>query len=100
MPSKQSAILTLCADMNNDIDTILDAASKGECKRPPLVEPFCKAAAAKSSPSMPQAEKVGIKVNLMDNVEAEAATLKSSQQPLDELTIVRLLSLETNSRDQ
>ncbi len=43
----------LHAEINNYIGTTHGTASKGECECPPLVEPFCKAAAARSLPLMP-----------------------------------------------
>ena len=83
----------LHAYMNSDIGATLGAASEGECKRPLLVEPCGKAAAARSSPSMPQVERVGIKVNLMDDFEAKAANLESSKQPSDELKMPQRMNL-------
>jgi hypothetical protein len=38
-------------------------------------------------------ERVGIKVNLMDDFEAEAATLKSTRQPSDELKMPQYVNL-------
>jgi hypothetical protein len=55
----------LHADTNRDTHATLGAASKGECKRPPFVEPFGEAAAARSLSTMPQMKRVGIKVNLL-----------------------------------
>jgi hypothetical protein len=68
----------LSAEISNDIGATLGTASKGEFECPPLVEPFGKAAAARSLPLMPHTERAGIRVNLMDDFEAEAANLDSS----------------------
>ncbi len=65
----------LHAEINKDIGATLGTASEGECERPPLVEPFGKAAAAMSLPLLPKTERVGIRVNLMNDFEAEAANL-------------------------
>jgi hypothetical protein len=88
----------LRAEINKDIGTTLGTASKGECKCPPLVEPFGKAAAARSLPLMPQTERVGIRVNLMDDFEAEAVNLDSSKQPLDELRMPQRMNLHKLGR--
>jgi hypothetical protein len=42
---------------------------------------------------MPQTERVGIKVDLLDDFEAEAANLGSSQTPSDELRMPQHMNL-------
>jgi hypothetical protein len=79
--------------INKDLGATLGTASKGECKCSLLVEPFGKAAAARSSPLMPRMERVDIRVDLMDDFEAEAANLDSSKQPSDELRMPQRMSL-------
>ncbi len=94
MPDQHGTVANnLRAKINKDINATLGTASKGECKRPPLVEPFGKATAARSLPLMPQTERVGIRVNLMDAFEAEAANLDSPKQPLDELRMPQRVNL-------
>jgi hypothetical protein len=83
----------LCAEINKDIGATLGTASEGEWECPPLVEPFSKATAARSLPLMPQMERVGIRVNLMDDFEAEAANLDSSKQPSDEVRMPQRMNL-------
>ncbi len=94
MPDQHSTVANnLCADINRDIGATLGAASEGECKCPLLVKTFGKAAAARSLPPMPQTERVGIRVNLIDDFEAEAANLDSSKQPSDELRMPQCVNL-------
>jgi hypothetical protein len=94
VPDQHGAVANnLHADITTDIGATLDAASTGECKHPPLIEPFSKAAAARSLSLSPQVERVGIKVNLMQDFEAEATNLESSKQPLDELKMPQRVNL-------
>ncbi len=54
MPDQHGTVANnLRAEINKDIGTTLGTASKGKRKRPPFVEPFGKAAAARSLPLMP-----------------------------------------------
>jgi hypothetical protein len=94
VPDQHGTVVNnLCAEINNDIGATLGTASEGECKHPPLVEPFGKAAAVRPLLLMPRTERVGIRVNLMDDFEAEAANLDSSKQPLDELRMPQCMNL-------
>jgi hypothetical protein len=74
IPDQHGAVANnLHADTNRNIGTTIDAASEGECAHPMLIEPFGETAAVMSSSPMPQMERMGIKVNLLDDFEAEAA---------------------------
>jgi hypothetical protein len=94
VPDWHSTVVNnLRTEINNDIGATLGTASEGECECPPLVEPFGKAAAVRPLPLMPQTERVGIRVNLMDDFEAEAANFDSSKHPLDELRMPQRMNL-------
>jgi len=69
-----------------DIGATLNTASEGERKHSSLAESFAKDAAAKSLSEVPRGtERVGIKVNLLGDFEAEAATDTSKSTSSDEL---------------
>jgi hypothetical protein len=64
------------ADFNPNIGTNLAVASKGECNNLSQVESsFSKAAAVRPSQDVSPAGSVGIKVNLMKDFDAKAATM-------------------------
>jgi hypothetical protein len=99
VPYQHGAVVNnLRAEINNDMGAILGIASKGECKHPPLVEPFGKAAAVRPLPLMPRTERVGIRVNLIDDFEAEATNLDSSNQPSNELRMPQRVNLHKLGR--
>jgi hypothetical protein len=94
----------LRVDFSNDIRTTLSTASEGERDHSSLVEDFGKATAVQSSPSPPREERVGIKVNLLSDFDAEA-TEKGETNPSEstnastcEPARVRPPSLEANSQ--
>lgn len=71
---------------NGDIGATLNTVSEGERKHSPLIESFAKDAAAKSLLEVPRGtERVGVKVNLLGDFEAEAATDTSKSTSSDEL---------------
>ena len=99
VPDQQGTVANnLHAEINTDIGPTLSTVSKGECELPPPVEPFGKAAAVRSLLLMPQMERVGIRVNLMDDFEAETVNLDSSKQPLEELRTPQRVNLHKFGR--
>jgi hypothetical protein len=99
VPDQHGTVVNnLHAEINNDIGATLSTASEGECKCPPLDEPFGEAAAVWPLPLMPLTERVGIRVNLMDDFETEAANLDSSKQSSDELRMPQRTNLHELGR--
>ena len=76
----------------SDIRTTLGTASEGERNLSSLVEDFGKATAVQSSPSPPQEEPVGIKVNLLIDFDAEA-TEKGEMNPSESLLMPQRVDL-------
>jgi hypothetical protein len=82
------------ADFNPDIGTNLTVASKGECNNLSWVESsFSKAAAVKPLPDVSLVGRVGIKVNLMKDFDAKAATMSSPPTPANKLLIPQHVNL-------
>jgi hypothetical protein len=84
----------ICADFNPDIGTNLAVASKRECNNSSQVESsFSKAAAVKPLPDVSLVGRVGIKVNLMKDFDAEAPTMSSPLTPANKLLMPQRVSL-------
>jgi hypothetical protein len=82
----------LRVDFSNDIRTTLGTASKGERDHSLLVEDFGKATAVQSLPSPPREERVGIKVNLLSDFDAEATEI-GELNPSDSLLMPQRVNL-------
>ncbi len=76
----------------NDICTTLGTASEGERDHLSLVEDFGKATAVQSLSLPPREERVGIKVNLLSDFDAEATEIGESN-PFDSLLMPQRVNL-------
>ncbi len=84
----------ICENFNPDIGTNLAVASEGECDNSLQVgSSFSKAAAVKPSPDVSPAGRVGIKVNLMKDFDAVAATMSSPPTPANKLLMPQCVNL-------
>ncbi len=91
---RNPALDCIHADFNPDIATNLAVASEGECNNLLQVESsFSKAAAVKPLPDVSPAGSVGIKVNLMKDFDAEAATMSSPPTLANELLMSQCVNL-------
>ncbi len=82
------------ADFNPDSGTNFAVASEGERSNLLQVEPsFSKAAAAKPLPDVSLVGRVGIKVNLMKDFDAKAATMSSPPTPANKLLMPQQVNL-------
>ena len=82
----------LLVDFSNDIRTTLGTASEGECDHSSLIEDFGKATAVQSLPLPPGEERVGIKVNLLSEIDTEATEIGESN-PSDSLLMPQRVNL-------
>jgi hypothetical protein len=71
----------LRVDFLKDIRTTFRTASEGEHDHSLLIEDFGKATAVQSLPSPPREERVGIKVNLLSDFDAEATEKGETNLP-------------------
>jgi hypothetical protein len=77
---------------SNDVSATHGAASEGECRHSSLLESFAKGAAASLSPIEPVVDRVGIKVNLLGDFDAEATDTSKSTSS-DELLMPERVNL-------
>jgi hypothetical protein len=82
------------ADFDPNISTNFAVASKGECNNSLQVESsFSKTAAIKPSPDVSLVGRVGIKVDLMKDFDAEAATMSSPPTLANKLLMPQRVNL-------
>ncbi len=97
---RNPALDCIHADFNPDIGAKLAVASEGECNNSAQVESsFSKAAAVKPLTDVSLVGRVGIKVNLMKDFDAEAATMSSPPTPANKkLLMPQCVNLHDRSR--